>query len=101
MISDLQAFALVFKKERKEYAKLEFKNKRKKERKPLRFNRTSELHTISSNPWQMFHNSNSLLTPYGIFVEKAVQIVSRKTSEMLNIFECLIRKGKRGNGIGC
>lgn len=44
----------------------------------------------------MFHNSSSLLTPYEIFVEKEVQIVSRKTLKMLNIFECLIRKGKWG-----
>lgn len=52
-------------------------------------------------PGKCSHNSSSLLTPYGIFVEKAVQIVSRKTPEMLNIFECLIRKGKMGEGIGC
>ena len=77
------------------------KKKRKKERKrkPLRSNKTNAPCTISSNPWQVFHNSSSLLTPYGIFVEREVQIVSRKTLEMLNIFECLIRKGKGGNGI--
>lgn len=72
---------------------------REKEKKPLRFNRTNKQCTISSNSWQMFHNSSSLLTPYGMFVEKEVQIVSRKTLEMLNVFECLIRKEKRGNGI--
>lgn len=72
--------------------------KKRKKRKPFRSNKTNALCHFS-NPWQVFHNSSSLLTPYGIFVEREVQIVSRKTLEMLNIFECLIRKGKGGNGI--